>query len=101
MSTLEIIHLRSSGEALEALADRIRESIWAEGRGTRVATLYRRHGLDTDVAVHIRGEGPSTLAAHLAIALREFGLVEHTVWDEIVCGTAADTDTPSMRGGSR
>ena len=85
MSTLEIIHLRSSGEPLEALTDRIRESIWAEGNDNQVATLYRRHGLDTDVAVHIRGNGPSALAAHLAIALREFGLVEHTVWDEITC----------------
>jgi len=83
MNTLEIIHLRSSGEPLEALADRIRESIWAEGRESRVATLYRRHGLDTDVAIHIRGDGPSTLAAHLALALREYGLVEHTVWEEI------------------
>ena len=63
MSTLEIIHLRSSGEPLEALADRIRESIWADGRGSRVATIYRRHGLDTDVAVHIRSDGSSTLAA--------------------------------------
>jgi hypothetical protein len=83
MNTLEIIHLRSSGEPLEALADRIRESIWAEGHGSRVATLYRHHGLDTDVAVHIRGDGPTTLAAHLALALKEYGLVEHTVWEEI------------------
>lgn len=90
MNTLEIIHLRSSGEPLEALADRIRESIWAEGRGSRVATLYRRHGLDTDVAIHIRGDGPSTLAAHLALALREYGLVEHTVWEEIDPGEVVD-----------
>ena len=83
MSTLEIIHLRSSGEPLEALTDLIRESIWSEGRGSEVATLYRRHGLDTDVAIHIRGGGPSTLAAHLALALREHGLVEHSVWEEV------------------
>ena len=83
MSTLEIIHLRSSGEPLENLADLIRESIWAEGKGTEVATVYRRHGLDTDVAVHLRGDGPNALAAHLALALREYGLVEHTVWEEI------------------
>ncbi len=94
MSTLEIVHLRSSGEPIRSLADRIRESIWAEGNRTRVATLFRRHGLDTDVAVHIRGDGPSTLAAHLAMALREFGLVEHTVWDEILCTPADDTRTP-------
>ena len=85
---------------IESLADRIRESIWAEGNGSRLATLYRRHGLDTDVAVHIRGNGPSTLAAHLAIALREFGLVEHTVWDEIPCQPTDTSYNPTTKGGS-
>ena len=93
MKTLEIIHLRSSGEPLKKLADLIRESIWAEGKGTEVATLYRRHGLDTDVAIHIRGEGPSPLAAHLALALREYGLVEHTVWEEIDPGRVSDDES--------
>ena len=89
MSTLEIVHLRSSGEPIESLGERIRESIWAEGHGTEVVTLYRRHGLETDVAVHIRHRGaqvengPSALAFHLAHALRAFGLVEHTVWEEM------------------
>jgi hypothetical protein len=86
MSILEIIHLRSSVEPVELLIDRIKESIWAEGRGTDVATLYRRHGLETDVAVHIRhheSSVASTLAVHLANALKEFGLVEHSVWEEI------------------
>ena len=89
MNTLEIIHLRSSGEPIESLGERIRESIWAEGYGTEVVTLYRRHGLETDVAVHIRHREaqeenvPSALAFHLAHALRAFGLVEHTVWEEM------------------
>ena len=89
MSTLEIVHLRSSGESLETLSDLIKESIWAEGIGTEVVTLYRRHGLETDVAVHIRcpegaaRNGPSALAFHLAHGLREFGLVEHTVWEQM------------------
>jgi hypothetical protein len=84
VKTLEIIHLRSSGEPIEALTDSIRESIRSEGRGSEGATLYRRHGLDTDVAIHIRGDRPSALAAHLTLALREYGLVEHSVWEEIV-----------------
>ncbi|MEJ2189022.1 MAG: hypothetical protein P8Y93_06310 [Acidobacteriota bacterium] len=89
MSILEIIHLRSSIEPIDALTDRIRESIWAEGHGTDVVTLYRRHGLGPDVAVHIRyrGEGgvpgSSSLAVHLAQALKAYGLVEHSVWEEI------------------
>jgi len=72
VSILEIIHLRSSIEPVEALTDRIRESIWAEGHGSDVVTLYRRHGLETDVAVHIRhrgeagGSDSTALAVHLA-----------------------------------
>jgi len=91
VSILEIIHLRSSIEPIEALTDRIRESIWADGHGSDVVTLYRRHGLGTDVAVHIRhrgeagGSGSSELAVHLAQALKAYGLVEHSVWEEIGC----------------
>lgn len=89
MSRLEIVHLRSSVEPIESLSDRIKESIWAEGKDTEVVTVYRRNGLATDVAVHIRHldatgrNGSSALAFHLAYALRVFGLVEHTVWEEM------------------
>jgi hypothetical protein len=89
MSRLEIVHLRLSGEPTESLSDMIRESIWAEGSGTEVVTVYRRQGLDTDVAVHIYhresddGDDPNTLAFNLASALRAFGLVEHSVWEEM------------------
>ncbi len=88
MSGLEIIHLRSSEEPLESLGERIRESLATEGQETEV-TLYRRDGLETDLALHIRHlgvhgrEGPSALALRLASALRTFGLVEHTLWNEL------------------
>ena len=86
MSHLEIIHLRSSGEPLESLGQRIRESL---GAGDVEVTLYRRDGLETDVAVHIRSRGapesggPSALGLQLAAALRALGLVEHTLWHEL------------------
>jgi hypothetical protein len=89
MTLLEIVHLRSSGEPIESLGDRIRESIQGEGTKTEIVSLYRRHGLETDVAIHIRHHdiagmnGPSALAFRLASALRIFGLVEHTVWEEM------------------
>lgn len=89
MNTLEIVHLRSSGKSLDTLCDLIRESIWERRQGAEVVTLYRRQGLETDIAVHLRHDGagkldgPSALALHLARALRSFGLVEHTVWEEI------------------
>ena len=88
MSQLEIIHLRSFGEPLESLCQRIRESIREEGQRTGLVTLYRRDGLDTDITVHLHhlepsGEkGPSSLGLHLASSLRSLGLLEHTLWDE-------------------
>jgi len=89
MNILEIIHLRSSGMAIELLCDRIRESIEVEGEKTEVVTLYRRNGLQTDIAVHIHhldatgNEQAKALGLHLAKALRDLGLVEHTVWEEV------------------
>ena len=89
MKTLEIVHLRSSGEPLESLAERIKESVWEDGSTGDTVTIYRRNGLETDIAIHIRhrrsngGNGPSTLAFNLASALRSFGIVEHTVWEEM------------------
>lgn len=89
MSTLEIVHLRSSGDTLDSLCERIRESIRSGGKAAETATVYRRHGLGTDIAIHIHHHdtaemnGPSPLAYQLANSLRAFGLVEHTMWEEL------------------
>ena len=89
MSRLEIVHLRSAGEPIEFLSDQIRESIWADGKRAEVVTLYRREGLDTDIAVHIHHpetpgrEEPNWFGLKLAYALRDYGLVQHTVWEEM------------------
>ena len=88
MKQLEIIHLRSSGEALDSLGHRIRESLGAEHEKTEVR-LYRRPGLETDLAVHIHHleepgrEKSNGLALQLAAALRSFGIVDHTLWEEL------------------
>ena len=89
MSRLEIIHLRSSSEPIETLTERINRSIRDGGEETSTLKLYRRHGLETDLAVHISRPdvaiktGPSDLALRLASELRDYGLVEHTVWEEL------------------
>ena len=89
MIQLEIIHLRSSGEPVESLTERIKESIREGGEEVSTLKLDRRHDLETDLAVHVRrygtagGEGPSDLALRLASELRAYGLVEHTVWEEL------------------
>ena len=88
MIQLEIIHLRSSGEPIESLTKLISASIREGGEEASTLKLYRRHGLETDLAVHVRrhgtvgGEGPSDLALRLASELRAYGLVEHTVWED-------------------
>ena len=87
MKRLEIIHLRSSAEPLDSLGRRVRESIADESAET--VMLYRRQGLETDLAVHIRDaaeadrHGPGDLGLRLASALRAYGLVEHTIWEEL------------------
>ena len=89
MNTVEIIHLRSTGESIETLAERIKESIWMDGSTGDAVTVFRRNGLETDIAIHIRHRhsnrenGASMLAYNLANALRTFGIVEHSVWEEM------------------
>lgn len=88
MKRLEVILLRSPGEELESLCDRIRVSIPRGADQEVEVTLYRRSGLDTDLAVHIHDASgpasePSSLALRLANELRAHGLVEHHLWQEI------------------
>ena len=89
MRRLEIVHLRSSGEGLEHLKDGIRGSVGSGSEDLEVVTLYRRQGLESDLAVHIlhatggRGPKASDLGLRLASALKAYGLVEHTVWEEL------------------
>jgi hypothetical protein len=61
----------------------------ARENGPEVAAVYRRHGLETDIAVHVHHydtdsrNGVNNLASQLTAALRDYGLVEHTVWEEM------------------
>lgn len=100
MSTLEVIHLRSSSEPIDRLAESIRESLWNEGRDQGVFTIYRRDGLATDLAVHIRHDAeeearvPSRLGLSLVSALAVYGMVKHSVWHEMD-DRSADTNEGS------
>jgi hypothetical protein len=86
MNRLEIIHLRLAGAAPRGLAEDIRRAIAADGKGS-TARLYRHATLDGDLSIHLHfgsdeGSRHSDLVTHLARALREYGMVEHTVWLE-------------------
>ena len=99
MNTLEVIHLRSSSEPIERLADSIRESLWNEGRDKGVFTIYRQDGLATDLAVHIRHDSdevrvPSRLGLSLVSALAVYGMVKHSVWHEMDDRSADTNEDP-------
>jgi hypothetical protein len=84
---LEIIHLRLAGNAPESLIHDIRKSIFA-GSETDTVQLYFHETIPTDLSVHIRTETQtkdthtSDLGLRLAAVLREYGLVQHTLWIE-------------------
>jgi hypothetical protein len=84
LSTLEVILLRASGIPLAELREAIHASIGSMEPDAAVVQVYRRHGLDTDMAVHIRHpDGPpqrSKLGLGLAASLEGHGSVQHTVW---------------------
>jgi hypothetical protein len=89
MPQLEIIHLRASSEPASALGPRILKSLASDDRRGNLLVIYRRNGLDTDLALHLhhrddaRGSIPSVLGLRLAAALRSFGMVEHGVWEAL------------------
>lgn len=89
MSSLEIIHLRSSGESVDFINKCIAESLNPADSAEEVVTIYQRKNLKTDISVHILHHTkqvpqlPSNLGIRLAFELKSYGLVEHTVWEEI------------------
>ena len=88
MKALEIIHLRSAGEPIDVLSQRISASMSQCGHHPPPMALYRRRGLETDLAVHLPFDSASEAATHeialqLASELRAYGLVEHTRWEEL------------------
>lgn len=87
MNRLETIHLRLAGATPLKLVADIGRAISVAGEATAVR-VYRHSTVVGDLSIHLHlgpGDGAerSTLGAHLARSLREFGLVEHTVWLEV------------------
>ena len=85
MKTLEIIHLRLAGDSPQTLVDVIRKSIGSEPDLMEVR-IYRHTRLETDLAVHLHRESAGRndrvcdVGIRLASLLREYGMVEHTLW---------------------
>ena len=85
MKRLEIIQLRLAGSLRDGLLEEICQSAASEKPPTLVS-IYHRAVLETDVAIHLSQELPesdnqaSDLGLRLAAALKEHGMVKHTVW---------------------
>jgi hypothetical protein len=93
MNWLEIIELRSAGfdkgtveKQLEKLLGEFEKNM--VGKGIK---SYRRVSVDSDFSIHLLHETEqietwgSELGLRLVSALREFGMINHTIWKETRC----------------
>ena len=94
MKWLETIELRSVESNQELLESHLQQLMDEVGKktSTQTITAYRRVMIDSDVSIHLvhdsedveNSGGPlSSLGVRLASALKEFGLVNHSVWIEM------------------
>lgn len=90
MKWSEVIMVRSVGNSPEVMASTIRELIndVARDLGREAIRVFRREKLDTDVCIVLfhnvkkTKTGGSALGLRLVAALKEVGLVRHTIWYE-------------------
>jgi hypothetical protein len=88
MKWIEIIKLRSAGEASEPLKAFLAAIAKNDHRGLTKTRVYRHALWETDWSLHLHWESEkpetngSALGLHLSQALGEFGLVDHSLWIE-------------------
>ena len=88
MKWLEVIKLRSTANVSDLVDEYLLPMVEALNESAVELKIYRQAGLDTDVSVHLHWSSDlpelkgSALGLHLAQALKEFGLVDHSVWIE-------------------
>jgi hypothetical protein len=85
MKILEIIHLRLAGETSGNMYKLMRELIGPDPEGMKIR-FYRHVKLANDLRVHLHREaaggdlGASEAGIRLAALLKDYGMVEHSVW---------------------
>jgi hypothetical protein len=88
MKWLEVIKLRSVGESSGVLEEFLRSISQQGPRGLAEMKTFRNAVLETDLSIHLHwnSEEPesngSALGLRLAQALKELGLIDHSVWVE-------------------
>ena len=85
---LEVIHLRVAAQERDRLLPMLRQLIdeVSEKENCREVGLFRRALIETDVCLHLYHDSDHELAdgspvgVRLTAALKQFGMVNHTVW---------------------
>ena len=91
MRWLEIIDLRSDTSTWKSMEAHVQKMITDLNRDTEnhSLTAYSQAMVENDFSIHLTHEScsveksGSTLGLHLASVLREFGMVNHSVWIEL------------------
>lgn len=90
MAWLEIIEIRAVGSNRNLLESQLQDLIDELNQGPKLqkVKLYRHVMLDTDFSIHILHNSYKTdtecssICTQLVPSLKDFGLVNHTVWIE-------------------
>jgi len=90
MNWIEIIDLRSTGNDQETLKEMLLKPLMKNNQqsGLKKIILYHNTPVETDISIHLQWEDKertpekSDLGLHLALALEEFGRVNHSIWIE-------------------
>ena len=91
MKFLEIIELRASGNRRDLLASQLQGiiSILEKKSSRQEIKIYTRVLVDSDYSIMLyhdtmkSGTEGSRLGLHLASALKAYGLVNHSIWNEL------------------
>ena len=91
MKYLEIIELRAAGNIRDLLESQLQSIILEleDKSAKQTIKIYSHEMLDTDFSILLfhdsmkAEKGGSRLGLHLASALKIFGLVNHSIWNEI------------------
>ena len=90
MKWLEIIELRSVGNNLKIIELELEQLIVELNINSeeRAITVYNRLAVNSDFSIHLlhdsieANRNGSTLGLHLVLLLKDFGLINHSVWIE-------------------
>lgn len=91
MKCLEIIELRASGNRRDLLASQLQSiiSLLEKKSSRQKIKIYTRVLVESDYSIMLyhdtvkTGTEGSRLGLHLASALKAFGLVSHSIWNEL------------------